>query len=53
MSNEELDREHVAAREASTARHWQSVNQLLDRRSDLHGVVKMADLIHDAVRWAA
>lgn len=37
----------------STIRHWTSVNGLLERRADLGGVVPMADLIHESVRWAA
>ena len=45
--------EALARRVESTARHWRSVNGLLDRRSDLEGVCPMADLIYEAVRWAA
>jgi hypothetical protein len=39
-------------REAST-RHRRKVQDLLDRRTDLHGVSKLADLIFDGTRWAA
>ena len=39
-------------REASL-RYRQHVLDLLDRRTDLQGVSKLADLISDATRWAA
>jgi hypothetical protein len=39
-------------REASL-RHRRKVQDLLDRRADLQGVSKLADLIFDATRWAA
>jgi hypothetical protein len=39
-------------REASV-RHSRYVQELLDRRADLQGVSKLADLISDAARWAA
>jgi len=39
-------------REASL-RYRQHVLDLLDRRADLQGVSKLADLISDATRWAA
>jgi hypothetical protein len=39
-------------REASD-RYSRYVQDLLDRRADLHGVSKLADLISDATRWAA
>jgi hypothetical protein len=39
-------------REASV-RYSRYVQDLLDRRADLHGVSKLADLISDATRWAA
>ena len=39
-------------REASE-RYRQRVQDLLDRRADLQGVSKLADLISDATRWAA
>jgi hypothetical protein len=34
-------------------RYRRHVQDLLDRRADLHGVSKLADLISDATRWAA
>ena len=40
-------------RRDATARHSSDVNGLLQRRADLEGVVPMADLIHESVRWAA
>lgn len=43
----------AARRHDSTIKHWTSVNGLLERRADLGGVVPMADLIHESVRWAA
>jgi hypothetical protein len=39
-------------REASV-RYSRYVQDLLERRSDLQGVSKLADLISDAARWAA
>jgi hypothetical protein len=39
-------------REASV-RYRRHVQDLLDRRADLQGVSKLADLISDATRWAA
>jgi hypothetical protein len=39
-------------REASM-RYRRHVQDLLDRRADLQGVFKLADLISDATRWAA
>ena len=39
-------------REASV-RYRRQVQDLLDRRADLEGVSKLADLISDATRWAA
>jgi hypothetical protein len=39
-------------REASE-RYRQRVLDLLDRRADLQGVSRLADLISDATRWAA
>lgn len=36
-----------------TVRHCQGLNELLDRRRDLAGVVAMADLIRDSTSWAA
>jgi hypothetical protein len=40
-------------RHDATIRHRSGVTVLLDRRPDLGGVVPMADLIHECVRWAA
>ncbi|MCD4532813.1 hypothetical protein LRP67_01770 [Nocardioides sp. cx-169] len=37
----------------ATIRHHSGVTVLLERRPDLEGVVPMADLIHESVRWAA
>jgi hypothetical protein len=39
-------------REASV-RYSRYVQDLLDRRADLQGVSKLADLMSDAARWAA
>ena len=39
-------------REASM-RYRRRVQDLLDRRADLQGVSRLADLISDATRWAA
>jgi hypothetical protein len=39
-------------REASMS-YRRYVQDLLDRRADLQGVSKLADLISDATRWAA
>jgi hypothetical protein len=48
------DTDEVALRRReATARHTRHVNALLDRKPELHGVVRLADLIHDAARWAA
>jgi hypothetical protein len=43
----------AARRRDATLRHVSGVNLLLARRADLEGVVPMADLIHESVRWAA
>lgn len=40
-------------RHEATMRHSSGVAVLLERRSDLEGVVPMADLIAESVRWAA
>lgn len=40
-------------RELAAARHWHSVNDLLEARHELYGVHPLADLIYDAVRWSA
>jgi len=49
--------ETTAAREErrreASVRYRRHVNDLLDRRADLQGVSKLADLISDATRWAA
>ena len=37
----------------ASLRYRQHVLDLLDRRADLQGVSKLADLISDATRWAA
>lgn len=47
------ERETLERRRESTIRHWTRVSGLLGRRADLEGVVPMADLIHESVRWAA
>ena len=49
---EDIDPRAARRREA-TARFVQDVNLLLDRRTDLQGVLGLADLIHDGARWAA
>ena len=54
MSPLEESAEEVAERHRElTIRHWRSVATLLEQREELRGVCAMADLIHDAVRWAA
>jgi hypothetical protein len=40
-------------RRRASLRYRRYVNDLLDRREDLQGVSKLADLISDATRWAA
>ncbi len=40
-------------RREAAVRYRQRVQDLLDRRADLQGVSKLADLISDATRWAA
>ena len=40
-------------RREALERYRQRVQDLLDRRADLQGVSKLADLISDATRWAA
>ena len=42
-----------ARREEATARHALCVTTLLDQREELRGVLGLADLVHDSVRWAA
>jgi hypothetical protein len=57
MSSLESSTETPEAREErrreASARHRRKVQDLLDRRTDLHGVSKLADLIFDGTRWAA
>jgi hypothetical protein len=40
-------------RHEASLRYRKHVQELLDRRSDLQGVSRLADLISDATRWAA
>jgi hypothetical protein len=40
-------------RREANMRYRRHVQDLLDRRADLQGVSKLADLISDATRWAA
>jgi hypothetical protein len=40
-------------RREANVRYRRHVQDLLDRRADLQGVSKLADLISDATRWAA
>jgi hypothetical protein len=40
-------------RRAASVRYRRHVQDLLDRRADLQGVSKLADLISDGTRWAA
>jgi len=51
-SADDTDPRSARRREAS-ARFVLEVNVLLDRRTDLQGVLGLADLIHDGARWAA
>jgi len=39
-------------RRETGARFVRDVSLLLDRRTDLQGVLGLADLIHDGARWA-
>ena len=48
----DTDPRAVRRRKAS-ARFVLEVNVLLDRRTELQGVLGLADLIHDGARWAA
>jgi hypothetical protein len=43
---------HVLRRREASARFVLEVNDLLDRRTELQGVLGLADLIHDGARWA-
>lgn len=50
--DEAVDRRHdrlVALR----SRHAQGLTQLMGTREDLRGVLPLADLVDDAVRWTA
>ena len=49
---EDTDPKVVRRRQAS-ARFVMEVNEILDRRTELQGVLDLADLIHDGARWAA
>jgi len=40
-------------RREANVRYRRYVQDLLDRRADLQGVSKLADLMSDATRWAA
>jgi len=51
-AEDETDPKVVRRREAS-ARFVMEVNEILDRRRELQGVLDLADLIHDGARWAA
>jgi hypothetical protein len=52
VAEDETDPKVVRRREAS-ARFVMEVNEILDRRTELQGVLGLADLIHDGARWAA
>ena len=43
----------LARRAALRARHAQNVARLMEERSDLRGVHKLADFVDDAIRWTA
>jgi hypothetical protein len=43
----------VERRREASARFVLEVNEILDRRTELQGVLGLADLIHDGARWAA
>jgi hypothetical protein len=49
---DEIDPQLVRRRDAS-ARFVLEVNEILERRTELQGVLRLADLIHDGARWAA
>jgi hypothetical protein len=49
----ETDAARDQRRGEASVRYRKHVQELLDRRQDLHGVSKLADLISDATRWAA
>ena len=40
-------------RAAAAERYRREVQDLLERRADLQGVSKLADLLSDGTRWAA
>jgi len=50
--DQQPDPRDLRRREASL-RYRRHVQDLLDRRADLQGVSKLADLMSDATRWAA
>jgi len=52
LAEDETDPKVLRRREAS-ARFVMEVNEILDRRTELQGVLDLADLIHDGARWAA
>lgn len=45
--------ESAAARLVAQAQHANRLTVLLDERSELRGVVALADLVGEAVRWSA
>ena len=45
--------EREIRRRANDLRYRRHVQDLLERRADLQGVSKLADLMCDATRWAA
>lgn len=45
--------ERETRRRANDLRYRRHVQDLLERRADLQGVSKLADLMCDATRWAA
>lgn len=51
-SRDTVDRT-LARRAALRDRHAQNVARLMDQRSDLRGVAKLADFVDDAIRWTA
>ena len=49
----ETPEERDRRRHEASVRYSRYVQDLLDRRADLQGVSKLADLMSDATRWAA
>ncbi|MEV5000036.1 hypothetical protein [Nocardioides sp. LML1-1-1.1] len=43
----------TARRAALRDRHAQNLTRLMEQRSDLRGVHRLADFVDDAVRWSA